>query len=292
MFRFSADQYELLDFGAGRRLERFGPHVLDRPCPTAAEVPRRRPADWQKADARYQRTADNQGQWTGAENVQQPWLVHCGPLVLELKLTPFGHLGLFPEQVENWNWIARLARAAGRPLNVLNLFAYTGGSTLAAAAAGCAVAHVDAAANVVAWARRNAELSKLSHAPVRWITEDAVKFVRRELKRGRQYDAVILDPPSYGHGPHGEVWKLDEHLDELWRMCCQLTARRREFQLLSWHSHDFNLADWLRKLTMDEPTRQHVDGQFRSSAMTLVSVAGERLQCGASLRCTAHETGE
>ena len=157
-------------------------------------------------------TAATRRRGNGRDRRELPerWTIAHGPLQFELKRTDFGHLGLFPEQAENWDWIAERVAAAGRPLKVLNLFAYTGGSTLAAAAAGAEVVHVDAAKNIVAWARRNAELSGLADAPIRWIAEDAMKFVKRELKRGNRYDAVILDPPSYGHGPQGEVWRLVE----------------------------------------------------------------------------------
>jgi 23S rRNA (cytosine1962-C5)-methyltransferase len=252
---FTADQYQLLDFGEGRRLERFGAITLDRPCPTAEGVTQADPAAWRQADARFERTDDEQGVWTCRGDLPPRWPIAHGRLVLEMKRTDFGHVGLFPEQAENWDWIARRAAAekgtgpicaehpatnlrsvpgsgkldlspfpsSERP-RVLNLFAYTGGSSLAAAAAGAEVVHVDAARNVVAWARRNAELSGLAEAPVRWIAEDATKFVKRELRRGSRYDAVILDPPSYGHGAHGEVWRLASHLPPLLRMCGELIS--------------------------------------------------------------------
>jgi 23S rRNA (cytosine1962-C5)-methyltransferase len=166
---------------------------------------------------------------------------------MELRLTPFGHVGVFPEQAENWDWIARKVAeggiAEGRPLKALNLFAYTGGATLAAAAAGAEVTHIDAARNTVAWARKNAELSRLAEAPIRWITEDARKFVARELRRGSAYDAVILDPPTYGHGAKGEAWKIDEHLPPLLAHCAQLTADRRIFFLLTSHSPGYGATE-------------------------------------------------
>ena len=164
-----------------------------------------------------------------------------GRCVLELKRTNFGHLGLFPEQAANWPWIAEQV-ASAPAMRVLNLFAYTGGSTLAAAAAGAEVVHVDAAKNIVAWARRNAALSGLADAPIHWIAEDALKFVKRELRRENRYDAVILDPPSYGHGAHGEVWRLSQHLPRLLELCGQLTAGRRRFMLLTCHTPDFEPA--------------------------------------------------
>ncbi len=168
-------------------------------------------------------------------------------MTLELKRTEFGHVGLFPEQAENWDWIAEQVRRNPRDpsdrasaMKILNLFAYTGGSTLAAAAAGAGVTHVDAAHNVVAWARHNAELCGLGGGPIRWIAEDAVKFVQREIRRGNRYDAVILDPPSYGHGTHGEVWRLAEDLPRLLALCAELTAGRPRFVVLTCHTPGFS----------------------------------------------------
>jgi len=220
---FDPSQYELLDFGDGRKLERIGGYVIDRPSP-AAERESRATEDhaWAAAAARFERTARDEGEWSTTLEPQKPWFVEHGALRLELKRTDFGHVGVFPEQAENWDWIARQVRAASRPLNVLNLFAYTGASTLAAAVAGAAVVHVDSARNTVAWASRNARHSGLAEAPIRWIVEDAARFVRREIRRGNCYDGVILDPPSYGHGPKGEPWKLGEHLMPLLRDCAVL----------------------------------------------------------------------
>jgi 23S rRNA (cytosine1962-C5)-methyltransferase len=212
------------------------------------------------------------------------WRVQHGPVVLELKLTDFGHLGVFPEQAANWTWIARQVRAVDRPLSVLNLFAYTGAATLAAAAAGAEVAHVDAAANVVAWARRNAALSGLADAPIRWIAEDALKFARRELKRGRRYDAVILDPPSYGHGPRGQAWKLADKLDDLVDVCLQLTAGRREFVLLTCHSGDWAVAAPLLAHFVSQKTAFGDEGKLTAQNMALVSADGQRLHAGAAIR--------
>jgi 23S rRNA (cytosine1962-C5)-methyltransferase len=252
----SNGDYELLDFGDGRKLERLGAFVLDRPSPAAEGVAKARPNAWRDATARYERTHGDQGSWTPKKAVLQKWNVSftldaqtgCDPtqrrlgttITLQLQVSPFGHVGVFPEQQDNWRWIARQAakRQAelGRPLRILNLFAYTGGSTLAAAAAGSEVVHIDAARNIVERARRNAELSQLSDRPIRWIAEDATKFCQRELKRGNRYDAVILDPPTYGHGPQGELWKFAEHVLPLLRMCAELTAENRAFVLMTSHT--------------------------------------------------------
>lgn len=276
---FATEDYELVDFGGGRKLERFGSYLLDRPAPAADGLSRRQVSLWRKADARYERHPGQSGRWLFyTRPISDPWTIAWGPLRLELKLTEFGHLGLFPEQVENWGWVARQVRAAGRPIKVLNLFAYTGASTLAAAAAGAAVTHVDAAANVVAWARRNAELSGLADAPVRWIADDALKFARRELKRGVTYDGMILDPPSYGHGPKGESWKLTEHLAELWNVCLELTRGQPSFLLASCHSEPWTTGDALAEfLTLKSSPLPGV-GRIEGCEMSIASSCGEKLR--------------
>jgi 23S rRNA (cytosine1962-C5)-methyltransferase len=240
---FDASEYELLDFGQGRKLERFGQVVLDRPCPAAQDANRRRVEAWTEADGRFDRTDADQGVWNWSGSARSDWTVRHRDVCFQLRCTERGQVGLYAEQAENWDWIARQVRRGAEPLRVLNLFAYTGGSTLAAAAAGAQVVHVDAARNVVAWARRNAVLSGMAEAPIRWIAEDARKFVARERRRGNQYDAVILDPPSYGHGPKGEVWQLGRHLLPLLRDCGQLTTARRAFLLLTCHSPGYGPAE-------------------------------------------------
>ena len=290
--------YQLLDFGDGRRLERFGRLVLDRPCPAAEGFERADPDAWAQADARFEGRNDDKGEWTYRRELPERWTVAYGPLRFELKRTDFGHLGFFPEQAENWDWIANVGclaaagtaacnasgtdvpSAAKRTMKVLNLFAYTGGSTLAAAAAGMEVTHVDAAKNVVAWARRNAELSGLADAPVHWIAEDAVKFVERELKRGNRYDAVILDPPSYGHGPRGEVWRLSEHLPRLLRMCGELTSGRPEVMLLTCHTPGYD-ADKLRRMMLEATGG---DDKIVGRKLTIRSADGRKLPAGVVVR--------
>ncbi len=233
---FSPDQYSLLDFGNGRRLERFGPLVLDRPCPAVEGIACADRGRWAQADARFGDRGSEKECWSESGELPERWTIAHEQLQFELKRTEFGHLGVFPEQSVNWDWIAKQAEGFGPGMKVLNLFAYTGGCTLAAAAAGAEVVHVDAAKNTVSWARRNAELSGLAEAPIRWIVDDAAKFVRREVKRGNQYDAVILDPPSYGHGARGEVWRLSKDLEPLLKNCAQLTSGRRRFILLTCHT--------------------------------------------------------
>lgn len=237
---FESTQYELLDFGDERKLERFGDTIVDRPAP-AASSHRGDDSLWSQAGATLSRDGDK-FEWRYANGLPKPWQLKCDGLVFELNPTDSGQVGIFPEQAVNWSWITK--KLQSRPgASVLNLFAYTGGSTLAAALAGANVVHVDAAKSVVNWARRNAELSGLGDASIRWIVEDAVKFVAREIKRGNRYDAIILDPPSYGHGPKGEPWKLTRDLFALLGDCKQLLSAKPALFLLSCHTPGFGPAE-------------------------------------------------
>ncbi|NQU25165.1 MAG: class I SAM-dependent methyltransferase [Candidatus Nealsonbacteria bacterium] len=277
---FTPDQYQLIDFGDGRRLERFAGVTLDRPCPVAEGIERGDPDLWTRADGRFEKTGNDPGHWIADGELPERWNVAHGDVTLELKCTPVGHLGVFPEQTANWDWIARQVQAAGGPVSVLNLFAYTGGSTLAAVAAGAEVVHVDAARNTVAWARRNAELSGMAELPVRWIADDALKFAKRELKRGNRYDAVILDPPSYGHGTRGEVWRLTKHLPRLLQLCGELTAGRRRFVLLTCHTPGFDPGR-LKTMTAEALGES---APLTASHLTLRSVTGRELPSGVVVR--------
>jgi len=284
---FCTAEYQLLDFGNGRRLEGFGGLRTDRPCPAAGRVPVTRPELWAQADARFERAegADDQapaGVWLPRRTLPARWTIAWRELHFELKATDFGHVGLFPEQAENWEWVQQQVRQASGPCRVLNLFAYTGGSTLAAAAAGAEVTHVDAARNILAWARRNAQLSRLAEAPIRWIAEDAMKFVRRELRRGHRYEAVILDPPSYGHGTHGEVWRLAQHLPRLLELCGELTAQGRRFILLTCHTPGFDaarLSAMLQAALGGGP-----GGRIAASPLVLKTPQGRELPSGVVVR--------
>jgi len=292
---FTPDQYQLLDFGDGRRLERFGGVTLDRPCPAAEQIARADPAAWPQADARFDRSDSERGQWTCRRDLPERWTIAGGPLVLELKRTQFGHLGVFPEQADNWQWIAEQVRLAGqsRPaggprLRLLNLFAYSGGSTLAATAAGAEVVHVDAARNIIAWARRNAALSRLADAPIHWIVDDAMKFVKRELRRGSLYDAVILDPPSYGHGARGEVWRLSRDLPRLLALCHGLTAGRLRFILLTCHTPDFEpsrLAGMMAEVLGPAPADRRRSPE--AASLSLLSASGRTLPSGSMVKWSA-----
>jgi 23S rRNA (cytosine1962-C5)-methyltransferase len=238
---FSPDQYQLLDFGEGRKLERFGVWILDRPAPAVANEPKQHPSRWKSAHARYERSTAAAGRWqAGPHGERLPdtsnWSVQHASKRFPLKLTNSGAVGVYPEQAANWVWLSKRIRAAGRPLKLLNLFAYTGGSTLAAAAAGAAVVHVDAARSVVAWARQSAALSDLENAPIRWIAEDALKFAQREVKRGNQYDGVVLDPPTYGHGPKGQPWQIESGLRPLLQTCRELVPSTDPLILFTCHA--------------------------------------------------------
>ena len=234
---FDPSEYSLIDFGDGRKLERFKEYVIDRPSPAAEFKPIADPESWETASTKFIKQGEK-GKWKPASKLPKVWTIEHAATTFELKPTQFGHLGVFPEQAENWDWIRKQVQRTAE-IRVLNLFAYTGGSTIAAAAAGAEVTHVDAAKNVVSWARRNAELSGLSDAPIRWIVEDCLKFVSREVRRKKTYHAIILDPPSYGHGPKGEVWKLTRDLMTLLNLCNQLLDPDRAFLLLTCHSPGF-----------------------------------------------------
>jgi 23S rRNA (cytosine1962-C5)-methyltransferase len=248
---------ELLDFGGGRKLERFGEVIVDRPCPAAEGAARARPELWREAVGRYDGVRAGDGTWSPNPKLWVPddWsFVHAAEsdraeFRMQLEALPSGQVGVFPEQGESWDWIARQVRRAKpqaedeRGLRILNLFGYTGASTLAAAVAGAEVVHIDAAQNIVDRARQNAELSELADRPVRWIAEDVLKFCRREVKRGNRYDAVILDPPSYGHGPKGEVWKIEHDLLPLLKLCGELTSESRAFVLVTCHSPGLGPAE-------------------------------------------------
>ena len=200
--------YELLDCGGGEKLERWGKQLLVRPDPQAIWNTPRHHAGWRKPDGRYLRSNTGGGSWEKKAGLPGQWQVRYKALTFQVKPMNFKHTGLFPEQAVNWDFAQERIRAAGRPVSVLNLFAYTGAASVACAAAGASVCHVDAAKGMVQWARENARASGLEEAPIRWIVDDCAKFVEREIRRGRRYDAIIMDPPSYGRGPTGEVWKI------------------------------------------------------------------------------------
>ena len=210
--------YKLLDATNGEKLEDWSGHILIRPDPQAIwKTPKEHP-DWHRAHARYSRSKTGGGHWD-VKTLPESWKVHYRDLTFQVKPMNFKHTGLFPEQATNWDFMADKIQNAGRPVKVLNLFAYTGGATMACAKAGASVVHVDAAKGMVAWAKENAALCGVADRPIRYIVDDCVKFVEREIRRGNRYDGIVMDPPSYGRGPGGEVWKLEEKLYDLIELC-------------------------------------------------------------------------
>lgn len=227
--------YELLDASNGERLERWGNRFLIRPDPQVIwNTPRRHPR-WKQADARYQRSSTGGGRWETV--LSDAWEIGYNgsgdPLRFQIKQMGFKHTGLFPEQAVNWCFMAEKIRQAGRPVRILNLFGYTGAATLACAAAGAHVTHVDASKGMVAWGRENAVASGLGDKPIRWLVDDCFKFVQREIRRGNRYDGILMDPPSYGRGPGGEVWKLDEQVYAFTEMCASLLSEDPLFFLIN-----------------------------------------------------------
>ena len=233
--RFSKDwkDYELLDCSGGERLERWGDYVLIRPDPQVIWDTPKTNSLWERADARYLRSSEGGGHWEFRRKLPEEWEIGYKNLRFRISPTGFKHTGLFPEQAVNWDYAQQMIKSAGRNIRVLNLFAYTGAATLAAAEAGASVCHVDAAKGMVRWARENAALSKLEEKPVRWIVDDCAKFVEREIRRDSFYDAVILDPPSYGRGPAGEVWKLEDQIYDLIALCKGVLTEKPLFVMLN-----------------------------------------------------------
>ncbi len=230
-------QYTLLDSGSGRKLEQFGPYILDRPASQAMWEPQKPRKAWKAAHASFTREGANQ--WEGRNALPQDWQVVIDGIKFKLQATDFGHLGVFPEQQVMWKWISQQVEARrkkNKPVEVLNLFAYSGGSTLAAARAGASVCHLDASKGMVTWARENAVANGLGDANIRWIADDASKFVERELRRGRRYEGIILDPPTFGRGNRGELFKIEEHLLPLLHQCRKLLSDDPLFVLFSCHT--------------------------------------------------------
>ena len=225
--------YQLIDTSDGERLESWKGHTLVRPDPQIIWKTERRNPTWRNADAVNHRSQRGGGEWEYRKKLPESWQISYGNLNFIIRPTGFKHTGLFPEQAVNWDYMADLIKNAGRPVNVLNLFAYTGGATLACANAGASVCHVDASKGMVQWARDNAAASNLSDKPIRWIVDDCEKFVEREIRRGKTYDAIIMDPPSYGRGPGGEVWKLEDCIYDLVKLCSNVLSDKPLFFVLN-----------------------------------------------------------
>lgn len=283
-----ADQwkdYELLDASSGERLERWGAHTLVRPDPQVIWKTPRTSGAWKRPEGRYSRSHTGGGSWDKG-SLPASWDIRYGDLTFHVKPMNFKHTGLFPEQAANWDWMQQKIRSAGRPISVLNLFAYTGGATAACLAAGASVCHVDAAKGMVAWAKDNAAASGLSGASVRWIVDDCAKFVEREIRRGHTYDAIIMDPPSYGRGPGGEVWKLEDNLWDFVSLCAGVLSPDALFVLIN--SYTTGLAPSVLSYITDSIFTAHRGGSSRAEELGLpVTQSGLVLPCGASCRWEA-----
>ena len=227
------NDYEILDMANGEKLERWGNIYLIRPDPQIIWKDKSKPALWKKANAHYHRSKSGGGEWEYIKNVPKAWQIKYKNLTFNLKPMGFKHTGLFPEQAVNWDFMINKIKNANRPIKVLNLFAYTGGATVACAAAGASVCHVDSSKGMTAWAKENVASSGLADRPVRFIIDDVIKFVQREIRRGNRYDAIVMDPPSYGRGANGEVWNIEESLYTLVELCKQVLSDKPLFFLIN-----------------------------------------------------------
>ena len=280
-----ADQwkdYEVIDTSGGEKLERWGKYTLVRPDPQVIWNTPRTDRRWKSYDGRYARSASGGGKWS-ENRLPEHWQVGYGDLTFQVKPMNFKHTGIFPEQAVNWDFEMEKIRGAGRHVSVLNLFAYTGGATLAAAAAGASVCHVDAARGMVAWARENAKASGLAEAPIRWIVDDCAKFVEREIKRGRRYDAIIMDPPSYGRGPSGEIWKLEKDLYPFLELVVGVLSEDPLFILIN--SYTTGLAPSVLGYLLGTLVGKKYGGQIACDELGLpVTASGLNLPCGSTGR--------
>ncbi len=281
--------YEILDTSKGEKLERWGSYQLVRPDPQVIwDTPRKDPG-WKRPNGHYHRSKKGGGEWEFF-NLPEQWTIQyplCGTDKLTFNLKPFSfkHTGLFPEQAANWDWFGSLIRKAGRPVKVLNLFAYTGGATLAAAASGASVTHVDASKGMVSWARENARSSGLAEAPIRWLVDDCMKFVEREIRRGNHYDGIIMDPPSYGRGPKGEIWKIEDAIHPLIHLCAQLLSPEPLFFLVNSYTTGLAPAVLTYLISLElKNFRGTVDSQEIGLPVTSTGLV---LPCGASGRWSA-----
>ena len=275
-------EYEVIDCSAGEKLERWGKYTLLRPDPQVIWETEKADGRWRKLNAHYHRSKKGGGEWEFF-NLPEQWDIHYKKLTFHLKPFSFKHTGLFPEQAVNWDWFSDKIKKEGRPVKVLNLFAYTGGATLAAAAAGASVTHVDASKGMVGWAKENAAASGLGDAPIRWLVDDCVKFVEREIRRGNHYDGIIMDPPSYGRGPKGEIWKIEEKIYPLVCLCEKLLSPEPLFFLIN--SYTTGLQPAVLSYMLGSAVAKKHGGHVTADEIGLpVSASGLVLPCGASGR--------
>lgn len=278
--------YEVLDTSSGEKLERWGDYILVRPDPQVIWNTPHDHAGWSHKNGHYHRSAKGGGEWEFFD-LPQEWTIHYRELTFHLKPFSFKHTGLFPEQAVNWDWFSRMIREAHRPVKVLNLFAYTGGATVSAAAAGASVTHVDASKGMVTWAKENAVSSGLGDAPIRWLVDDCVKFVEREIRRGNKYDGIIMDPPSYGRGPKGEIWKIEESIFPFIELCSKLLSDEALFLLIN--SYTTGLQPAVLSYMLNTVLTKRFGGQVEAEEIGLpVTESGLVLPCGASGRWVRH----
>lgn len=284
------NDYTLLDAGGGEKLEYWGKQLLRRPEPQAIWSERAKTSLWDRADAVYNRSSKGGGSWNiKKQSMPERWQVRYGELVFNIKPMGFKHTGLFPEQAVNWDWFSEIIKNAKRPVRVLNLFAYTGGATVAALKAGAEVVHVDASKGMVSWAKENVISSGLKDAPVRYIVDDVKKFVAREIRRGRKYDAVIMDPPSYGRGPSGELWKIEDELYPLIADCVKLLSDKPAFFLIN--AYTTSLTSTIIKNSIELALCSQKGGFVRADeiGIPMKEKNSMPLPCGISCRWEASE---
>ena len=274
--------YEVLDTSGGEKLERWGKYLLVRPDPQVIwNTPHEHPG-WKKKNGHYHRSSKGGGEWEFI-NLPDEWSISYKDLTFHLKPFSFKHTGLFPEQAVNWDWFSNLIAHAGRPVKVLNLFAYTGGATVSAAKAGAQVTHVDASKGMVSWAKENAAASGLADAPIRWLVDDCTKFVEREIRRGNHYDGIIMDPPSYGRGPKGEIWKIEENIFPFVELTAKLLSDKPLFFLIN--SYTTGLQPAVLSYMLNLTVKKKFGGKVSAEEIGLpVSNTGLVLPCGASGR--------
>ena len=281
--RYTSDwkDYELLDCSSGERLERWGNVTLIRPDPQVIwKTPKKHPA-WRRADAVYHRSSSGGGNWEIKNKIPSFWSIDYGDLSFNVKTMGFKHTGIFPEQAVNWDYTARLIKNAGRPVKVLNLFAYTGCATVTCLKAGAEVVHVDASKGMVQWAKENAVASGVADRKVRWIVDDCVKFVQREIRRGNKYDIIIMDPPSYGRGPGGEIWKLENEVYSFVELCSQVLSDNPIMVLIN--SYTTGLSPAVMQYILGALIKPKFGGVVESDEIGLpVTQTGMILPCGAS----------
>ncbi len=262
--------YELIDAGEGMKLERFGTYILMRPDPQALFPKTLTDADWQKADARFIRKGSHT-EWIVNPHLPASWVIDYGKLKLQIKPTSFKHVGLFPEQLSNWLWIEKTIKNSKRKnVKVLNLFGYTGGASLSALSAGADVTHIDGSKATYTWGKKNQDLSDLKEGKIRWLIDDTMAFLKKEIKRKNTYDAIIMDPPSFGHGPNGELWKIEEHFIELIELCKKVLSDKPLFLMINGYGAGFSPIAYKNNLLFLE---QQFGGSFEYGELLLETTA-------------------